>query len=315
MSLREDASYVFGPAMAKFIPKNSDGSTPLPYPGKTEVVAFSGLGPFDFSGAGDPSAVPLSIKINDTVETKSLDFVTPPVADINNVTVTEFIAAVVAAAFTGITPTVDSRGYAEILVTAGDGETDYIQVYGEAGLLAEFGYGYGLQFINMDTQQTFPFTPTNVDDDVVEVIDSNGKITSVVTPGYRSGVTASLVDTAVDDTLRALLTGGSYDTVNKIYVAPLPDDFRPLLSIEVVNKIYLKDQNQDDDYIGVKITRAFNMSSKETSSGDGGRNFQTMGYDFNGVPYTDPETKVKYGDSLTREYTKAEYNALKYGDI
>ena len=312
--LRANAEYQFGPSIAKFLPKNTDGSTALPYPGKTEVVAFSGLGPFDFSGTDVTiGAVPFAVKNNTVEETKNLDL--SGASDPAAVTVTEFIAAVTTAAFTGVTASVDARGYGEILISGGDAEADYIQVYGQGGLLAKFGNGYGLKIITIDTQQTLNFTPVNIDDETIEVIDSNGKKTAVITPGYREAVTAAMVDTAVDDELRALLTGGSYDPNNKVYFAPLPDAERTLLSMEVANRMYLKDTNQDGDWIGTKVTRAFNMSAKEDSTGDGARAFQTPNYSFNGTPYTDPETKVKYGDSYTKNYTKAQFLALDYENI
>ena len=73
MSLRKAAQYVFGPTIEKFIPLNPDDSTPLPYPGKSENAAFSGLGPFDFSGASVIAAVPMTIKIDSVEETKTID--------------------------------------------------------------------------------------------------------------------------------------------------------------------------------------------------------------------------------------------------
>jgi len=314
MSLRNDADFVTGVKTSKIIPKNTDGSTALPYPGKTEVVAFSGLGPFDFSGASVITAVPLTIKINNVAETKAVD-VDASSAAIGAVTAAELATAITAATFTGVTAIIDTRGYCEILNGAGDAETDYIQVYGECATIAEFGYGYGLQFIQLDTQKSFPMIPTNVDDESIETIDSNGKKTKVITPGYRDGLTATLVDSAVDNELRALLTGGSWNPTTKEFVAPLDDVVRPLLSIETLSLKYLKATNQKGDYIGAKLTRAFNMSSKEDSSGTGDNNFQDMSYSFTGTPYTDPETSVRYGDSMTRDYTVAQYNALNYGDI
>lgn len=314
MSLRNDADFVTGVVMSKISPKNTDGSTPLPYPGKTEVVAFSGLGPFDFSGASVITAVPLTIKINDASETKVVD-VDAASAAIGAVTVAELMTAITTAAFTGVTAIIDARGYGEILNGAGDAETDYLQVFGECAILGEFGYGYGLEFIKLDTQKSFPFTPTNVDDETIETVDSNGLKTKVITPGYRDGLTASLVDSAVDNKLRALLTGGSWDDVKKEFVAPLDDAVRPLLSIETLSKKFLKATNQKGDYIGTKLTRAYNMSSKEDSSGTGDNNFQDMTYSFTGTPYTDPETSVRYGDSMTKDYTVAQYNALNYEDI
>lgn len=312
MSLRNDAQYVYGPTIEKFIPQNPDGSTALPYPGKTESAAFSGLGPFDFSGASVIAAVPMTIKIDGVEESKTLDLSTA--VDDSAVTVTELIAAITTAAFTGITASVDSRGYGKLL-TAGDAETEYLQVYGEAAILADFGQGYGLKFITCNTQQNFALNPVNVDDENIEVRDTNAKKTSIIIPGYRDGVTGAFTDTAIDDELRALLTGGSYDSTNKIYLPALPDACKPLLSLEVANKMYLKDKSQAKNYIGTKLTRAFDMSCKEDSSGDGGENFQTPAFTFSGTPYTIPGTTTKVPDSMTKEYTRAEWDALDYENI
>lgn len=314
MSLRDDAQYVYGPTIEKFIPLHPDGSTALPYPGKTENAAFSGLGTFDFSGVDDSSAVPMTIKIDDSEETIDLDFVTTAPADISAVTVTEFIAVVTAAGFTGITASVDSRGYGKLL-TAGDPETEYLQVYGEAALIADFGQGYGAKLLTCNTQQSFSLSPVNVDDETIEVRDSNAKKTSIIIPGYRDGVTGAFTETAVDDELVALLTGGSYDSDNKEYLPPLPDADRPLISLEVANKIYLKDKSQAASYIGVKLTRAFTMSAKQDATGDGGEAFQTGTFSFNGTAYTIPDTTTKIPDSMTKEYTTSEWEALGYEDL
>ena len=175
MSLRKDALFKFGPSYVKVIPKNSDGSTPLPYPGKSEVAAFSSVGPFDFSGAVDDSAVEFIIKINGAEEAGTIDISTA--VDIAAVTVAELVAAITTEAFAGVTAEVDSRGYGKITATGKDGETDYLQVYGEGALMAEFGFGFGLNFRYIDTMKTFAFTPTNVDDEKIETIDANGKKT------------------------------------------------------------------------------------------------------------------------------------------
>jgi len=313
MSLRNVAQFVFGSSFLKFIPKNSDGSTPLPYPGKSEVAAFSGVGPFDFSGATAIAAVPLTIKINTTAETKTIDL--SAAVDDSAVTATELMAAITTAAFTGVTASVDTRGYGKILATGKDGEVDYIQVYGEAATLGYFGFGFGLQFRYSNTQKTFVFTPTNVEDEKIETIDINGLKTYVITPGYRDGLTATMTESAVDDQLRALFTGGSYDTVNKIFIDPTADAFRPLIAVETESKMYLKNGNQSGDYIGSKITRAFNMSAKEDSIGDGGRNFQDPGYSFNGTDYKDPVSGSSIGASSTQDYTKAAFELLDYENI
>jgi hypothetical protein len=313
MSLRNDAEYMTGVEISKIIPLNTDGSTVLPYPGKTDVAAYSGLGPFDFSGASSPAAVPLTIKVNTVAETKTIDITTA--SDQSAVTVTELMAAITTAAFTGITAAADSRGYGKISVGAGDAETDYLQVYGEAALLGDFGYGYGMKFRTLNTQKSFPLTPVNVDDESIETIDSRRKKTRVIYAGYRDGVTGSLVDSAVDNDLRALLTGGSWDATTKEFVAPLADAVKPKVSIEVQSYLYLKNSNQENDWIAAKVTRAFNMSSKEDGSGDGSNNFQDMSYSFNGTEYLNPVDSTKLGDSMTKDYTRAAFEALNYGDI
>lgn len=314
MSLRNDAAFKFGPSFIKLIPKNSDGSTPLPYPGKTEVAAFSSVGTFDFSGASVIAAVPLSIKINTVAETKTIDL--SAAADDSAVTVAELVAAITAASFTGVTAEVDSRGYGKISATGKDGEVDYIQVYGEAAILAEFGFGFGLYFRYIDTMKTFAFTPVNVDDEKIETIDANNKKTYVLTPGYRDGLTAALTDSAVDDETRAMLTGGSYDTVNSIFVDPTADSEKPLISVEVVNKMYLKNSNQSGDDFGSKVTRAFNLTAKEDSTGDGARAFQDCGFSFSGTDYKDPaDSTVIIGASSTQDYTKAAFAVLDYESI
>jgi hypothetical protein len=131
MSLRTNADFLFGPTKAKVIPLNSDLSTPLPVTaGSLTTLQSVGWRPgttIDVSGL-TPNAVEFKIKINETedaVTTIDLSTATGGVSDETAVTAAEFVAAITTASYTGITASVDSRGYVVIDVTVPGTDTIY----------------------------------------------------------------------------------------------------------------------------------------------------------------------------------------------
>ena len=96
MSVRINAHYVFGILWARLMALNDDLTLPAP----DNIIG--GVGPFDYSGEADPSAIEMTIKFDNGAEdTQDVDL--SGVVDISAVTVAELWAAINAAGFTDIT--------------------------------------------------------------------------------------------------------------------------------------------------------------------------------------------------------------------
>lgn len=317
MALRSTANFLFGPDAVKIIPLNADLSTPLPLTGGTltTLKAIGGLGPFDFSGPSDPAAIEFRVKINateDSTTTIDLTGATAP-ASITAVTATELVAAITAAAFTNITATVDSRGYVSVAVST-PGSNQYIQVYGEGAEIAMFGQGYGSRFILVDTQQSISQSPTLRDAEEIVISDSKGLETRVIADQYRRGSSGAFVDTARDNTLRAIIEGGIYDTATGFYHAPTSEDAQIYFAIEIVRPVYLRGDNKAADISAYYIERIYSCTG---SIGDdaGDRNFSPITYNYIGTSYVNPEDRTISSDYTYDYMEKSVFQALDWDNI
>lgn len=318
MALRASADFVFGPREVKIFPLSPDKSTPIPLDGGalSALTVYGGVGPFDFSGAAVPATVPMSVKLdNGAVETWPLDMTVA--ISLSAVTATEFITAVeaanAAAGFVGVTATVDSRGYVQIDVDSVTTEL-YLQVYGEAALLAEFGQGYGMQGIMIDTQQSVAVSPTNKDSETITITDSNGKDTEVLTDGYRKGFTGVLTDTARDNAVRAIVEGGIVNATNNTYHAPNSDSVKSYFCMEVARAFYSKGTNLEEALEGYILTR-FLIATGTFGDDPGGREWFAYVYNITGTEYKDPVAGTKHSDSFEEEYTPAEWATFDWANI
>lgn len=314
MSLRNNAEYIMKPIGVKVIPLNADFKTPLPLAGGSlsTLFAIGGLGTFDYSGVAAIAAVEFKIKINETEDAvTTIDLSGAAVQ--SAVTAAELVAAITAAGYTGVTASVDSRGYVKINVTT-PGTDKYIQVYGEGAEIAEFGQGYGLEFVKIDTQQSISNSPTNKDAENITITDSNGLDTEVISDSYRKGFTGTLTDTARDPLIRQIIEGGVYDATNDFYQAPNSGSSQKYFAIEAARALYTKGTNKEGDLVGYVIQRFYTCVG---SLGDdpGDRSFAPYVYNLIGTEYKDPETGTIYGDYTEEKMTKAAFDALDWWNI
>jgi hypothetical protein len=263
------------------------------------------------------AAVTISIKtdngswVNDTVDLSA-------VSSISAVTVAELVAAITAGAVTNLTASAESvTGYLKLALTT-PGTAKYLQVKGEVALYTGMGYGYEMLIRQIDTQQSIADEPTNKEPERLEIVDSNGKVTAVISDGYRTGANITFTDTAMALDLRALLEGGLYETVagytNKKFTAPDSKSKKPVFTLEYFTAVYLKDDNQESNLVGYNWYKY--RSCKATVGGSAGdRNMQAKTYTISATPYRDPLTNVKYPDQTIQELTVSEYSALDVLDV
>lgn len=320
MSLRANATFLFGPTQTKIWPLNADLSTPIPVVqgSPTSIVATGGVGPFDFSGEADTSAVPLTVKIDEaTAETQTIDVSTGVGSvDESAVTATELAAAIeaanAAAGFVGVTATVAASGRIQIAIDSVTTER-YLMVYGAAAEIGLFGQGLGLQPILLDTQESVSQSPTIVDSESITTQDTNGLITEVLTDPYRNGSTGTLTDTALDLALKRMLVGGALSSDSDHYEYPNSETNAFYFAIEVSQPYYSKGTNKQADLVGYYLKRIYTCLA---SSGDeaGDRSFQSQSYNYTATEYKDASGNL-YGDSSIEKFTKAEWESLDWESI
>lgn len=318
MALYEDGEYPFGPIKLKIIPLNQDLSTPLPldFSAMTVLQALGGVGPFDFSGATATDAVPLTIKIGIVAETKTID-VSTGVGSVTEAAVTadELATAIDASAFTGITCAAETTTQGRIVVDVDTPGSDvYIQVYGEAALISLFGQGYGLQFRPITTQEVFPITPTQKDAEEIEQQTTNGKIIKIITDGFRQGFTSAMILTDKDTDLRAFMEGGVISTDGNEYEVPNSDSTKSYFAIEMVQALYSRGVNKEQDIVGYILNRFLTCSATYGEEG-GGRDWQKAPWTITGTEYKAPGSFTIVGDQNFKKYTVAAWETFAWDSV
>lgn len=312
MALRTNAKYHFGLPFVRIMPLNDDITIP------TVSRIIGGTGPFDFSGVSDTSAVEIKVKIDDGDES-SFTFDISAASDESAATVAEVVSAL-DTAFTSesldldaSSATVNGSTRLKIENTNTASVPDWIQIYGEGPEILKLGMGFGLKFLKFDTMQTFGVTPTMVEDEDFTTVDANGKQTKISTDGYPDGVTATIVDTAIDPELKVLVMGGSYNSTTGIREAGTSESTRYYFFVEMYFPYYSKGTNNEGDLVGYikKLLR----KCKGTLGDDSHAREWTVGnYNLTGFTYID-EDGDENGAEQETELTIAAYNALSLSDV
>jgi len=311
MSLREstDTGFLFGPTICRFIPKNADGG----YADPSRVVS-STSGPFNFSAAAVPAAVTVGIKLDDaTPIAETLDL--SAVVSISAVTAAELATAWTAASVTGYTGTVEAvTGFFKVAKTT-PGTAKYLQVTREIALYT----GMPVAIIPVNTHVSVAIEQVNKDGERISIIDANGLETAVITDTYPTGATITVTDSAYDQNIRALVEGGTLETVagytNKRYRSAGPGSIPADFVFEAFNSMYARDDSQRSNIKSYRWRRY--KSVKGYNGGESGdQAFQTGVYTLGAVPYLDPVTGVKES-FVYEEYilTPAEFAALKVKSV
>lgn len=310
MSLRDSARYEGPVVMARLRCSNPDAGNP------TVARQVSKVGPFDFSAAVAPAAVTVTFKTdNGAVVNETIDLSSPaPAGGISSVTAAELVAAITTAAPTNITAAVESgTGRAKLSLTT-PGSAKYLQIGGEVAKYAGFGYGFGTEFTKLETSQSVAQEPVSKDSERLEVVDTNGKVTAIITRGYRMGSTITLIDTAFDINLRSKIEGGTFrddSYTEEAYVSPGTGSTRPSLEVEWFSGVYAKDDSNEDNRVGYIWRKCKSALLSSVSGTAGDRNIQTGTYTLSVTPYKDPISSANdEADTVTQFLTVAEYEAL-----
>ncbi len=304
MALKENAKYHFSVCFVRVTPLNDD----LTQPEAANIIG--GAGPFDFSGAAVPAAVPLLTKIDaGAAEQVDLDLVTPPVADIAAVTVAELITAITTAAPTDVTASAEAiTGRLKLVFASGT----VVQAYGEAAELSLIGQGQGVRVVSTNTMKSFSETPILKDEETITTTDAKGIDTEVVTDGYRKGNSGAYVDASSDFLMRSIFEGGSIDSVTGVYSVPNSTSRKVYFKIEVFEAKYLLGTNKEFEIDSYQQTVIYSAKGTygETSRD---RNFSDANF-----TYTATSPKLAGVISADTDYiplTVEEFEALLLEDI
>jgi len=305
MAVRTSAKYAFGLEFTRFMPLNDDLTIP------TVDRMIGGVGPFDFSGVAIDTAVPLKIKIdNATVVSATVDV--SGASDTSAVTATElagFLDTAFSAASADLDASVDSTtSRIKVENTNTAAVPDYIQLYGECAEIALFGQGFGLKFVKTDTLTSIGDTPTQKDEETFTTTDANGLDTEVLSDGYRKGFTASIVDTAEDWELLALIEGGTYDETAETYEVPTSDTEKLYFFVEAFYGRYARGTNKEADLVDyvLKLYRTCKGTSGEKTHE---RGFADGNYAISGTSYKDENGDI-HGDTKMTRLTISEYESM-----
>lgn len=284
-----DARYDFGLTFVRLMAHNGDGTIP------TSARTLGGVGPFDFSSIAEASraAIPIHYKIGSAaVVNDSIDLSGSAVVDIAAVTLTELLAAFTASALVGIACTKDTETNRLKVALSTPDATKALQLWGKGFELAGIGQGHGTRFIKIDTAQSLADEATQKADETKSVTDAEGQDTSVILPGYTQGGKITIVDTAHDYRLRALLTGGIWDETAEHFEEPLSTSIKPTFFIEYFWAAYKKGTNKFADRVGYKkrVVRSCQGSTAKPDSHAADMGKWT--YEINATEYLDETEKL-----------------------
>jgi hypothetical protein len=269
-----------------------------------------------FAGTVDVSSLTLSagsltIKIDGTVETKTVDF--SGAVSSSAVTVAEAVTALTTAAFTGITWSADSAtGRLKGVSSSGD----YVQVYNAVAPLLDFGQslsfgGQGLVFIKcFDNSKSYTVAKSLKDKEEIESESADGTLNTMVLGARLKGADISITQRDEDFDLVELIEGGTYDRTNNTY-DPLTSDNseHPTFFMEFYAPKYTSGTKKLPD---VSSYRKLLVRSCQGITGDESADTKTwVEYPFsiNATEYTD-ESSVSWPPYQISTMTVAAFEAL-----
>lgn len=308
MQIDVDARYDFGLVFQRIMPKNADHSIP------TVSRIVGGVGPFDYSSvSATKSAIPIYYKTdNGSVVSKTISL--SSASDIAAVTLTELLAACTAATLTGITTSKETgTDRFKIALTSPSGKS-VLQVWGPAVELAGVGQGYGCRYVKVDTAQTLQDEPDMKADEKKSFTDGNGQDISVIIPGYRMGAKITIIDTAHDKRLRAIMTGGVWDETARTFEEPEETAVKPSFTIEYFWAVYKKGQNQIGDRVGYIRRLVRNCKGSSAKADTHGLEMGKWTYEANATHYVD-ESGVIFSDAIETELDVDDFDALDVANV
>jgi hypothetical protein len=272
---------------------------------------IGGTGPFDFSNAVVPAAIPLKIKFDSGAEEITNIDITPAV-DLTMVTVDELVTAINIAAPTDMLASKEAVTLRLLLVYNGTDDPDYIQTYGDFAELARIGQGKGQQFIVSDTFKSFAESPTKKDDETISIEPATGASVDVIIDGYKKGITIKSVETQVNYWLDSLIENGYIDA-NGAYHDPDQNASKCYFEIEVFNPVYNQGPNKLAQISYWEMT-IYLTCSGSVSERTKDKSIMPMNYDIVGTNYTDSKG-VETGAVIRKRLDVSEFNALNVYNV
>ena len=303
MALKNNARYGFGLHYMRFMALNDDLTKPAP----DNIIG--GAGPFDFSGYTPLTTVPLKVKLGSAGEVAVTMDVSAAVDD-EAVTVDEVVTALTAA-FTaaGVDLTASKvAGTGRLKIVADDPLVLDLQVYGQGAETLMIGQGHGVRYLVSDTMQSFSNTPVRKEGERITTTDAQGFDTEVITDGYYKGFTGSIVDTAEDWAILALLEGLHLDPTTGTLSSPTFETVRPYVAVEAFYAKYRKGQNYEGEMVGYRKIDApmcKGMGGDKTHE----RGWSNDSYSIEGKTWVD-ENGVEHSAWTKTELTVPQFKAL-----
>ena len=317
MSIKaQGAKYDFGLKWFRTLPLNSDRSEPAP----DNIVG--GIGPFDFSAEPDTTQVPMKIKADNASTTTVLVDVSSAtgaggagVADEAAVTVDELVLSINAAT-TEVTASKDTNDRVKLVWSGVSpaSPTD-LQVWDRVIIIADFAQGYdlGMVYINCDTMETFDDTPNYKESEEITQTDADGTDIEIQTDSYRKGAGGTIVDTAMDKRLKAMVEGGVLTETSAgsglyVYEAPTVNSPNIYFRIETYHAKYCKGTSFEGDIIGYEKT-LYRICRGTLGDKTRARDWAKGNYNWTATSFKDSCTST-LPDMVETELTVTEYEAL-----
>lgn len=303
MALKNNARYGFGLHYMRFMALNDDLTKPAP----DNIIG--GAGPFDFSGYTPLTTIPIKVKIGSANEVAvTLDI--SAALDDEAVTVDEVVTALTTAFSAADVDLTASKveGTGRLKIVADDPLVLDLQVYGEGAETLMIGQGHGVRYLVSDTMQSFSNTPVRKEGERITTTDAQGFDTEVITDGYYKGFTGSIVDTAEDWAILALLEGLHLDPSTGALSSPTFETVRPYVAVEAFYAKYRKGQNYEGEMVGYRKIDApmcKGMGGDKTHE----RGWSNENYSIEGKTWVD-ENGVEHSAWTKTELTVPQFKAL-----
>lgn len=303
MALKNKARYGFGLHYMRFMALNDDLTKPAP----DNIIG--GAGPFDFSGYTPLTTIPIKVKIGSANEVAvTLDI--SAALDDEAVTVDEVVTALTTAFSAADVDLTASKveGTGRLKIVADDPLVLDLQVYGEGAETLMIGQGHGVRYLVSDTMQSFSNTPVRKEGERITTTDAQGFDTEVITDGYYKGFTGSIVDTAEDWAILALLEGLHLDPSTGALSSPTFETVRPYVAVEAFYAKYRKGQNYEGEMVGYRKIDApmcKGMGGDKTHE----RGWSNENYSIEGKTWVD-ENGVEHSAWTKTELTVPQFKAL-----
>ncbi len=316
--MRSNKKFTYSLGFTRFMALNPDQTRPTP----SRIIGSSG--PFDFSRITGTGAFTATLNVK--IDSKAVEAITvkfPATVKREAVTMAEVIKAldstttgVVVGTNTPTDITASVEGDRIKFAYSGSGTPSTVQMYGLFAELVGLGQGRGLKFIKTTKFKDLGVSPIQQEGSTNETVPASTALTEVQEDGYRKGSTLTIVDSADDIELQALIDGGVIsEDVNGVvrYDEPNSDTEKTYFFIQAFYKRFAEGSHKSSDQVGWRMDeyRSCTGSLGESSHGTG---FSDTNFTITCTPYKDENGEL-FNDRYRLYYTNTQYEALKVYDV